>query len=376
MKVRDFLLERYFAKYEFTTEHMLSASDCEALSVTELLQGADGEVMDLWNGLRLSYTESRGHPLLLREIAERESMPPENVLVMNPEEGVFLTLNALLDASDHVIVLSPCYQSLYEIPKSIGCEVTRWYLKKEGGEWRLDLRFLEESIRENTRLLVVNFPHNPTGFTPSREQMDEIAELSARHGFFVFSDEMYRGLELSTATLPSASSYIRRSASLGGLSKACGLPGLRIGWVSSHDSWLLNRIATLKDYTSICASAPSEILAIAALRRYDELTGRCRGIVRGNLELARTFFKERDGLFEWYEPSGGSTAFPRLLGEPARDFCDRAVAEHGLLILPDSVFDVDWNHFRIGLGRSSFPEALSVLGRMLSDRAQGRWTGA
>ena len=176
MKVREFLLERYFAKYEFTTEHMLSASDCETLSVVELLQGADGEVMDLWSGLRLSYTESRGHPLLLREIAERESMPPENVLVMNPEEGVFLTLNALLDASDHVIVLSPCYQSLYEIPKSIGCEVTRWYLKKEGGEWRLDLRFRRSRSGEH-QLLVVNFPHNPTGFAPSREQMDEIAEL-------------------------------------------------------------------------------------------------------------------------------------------------------------------------------------------------------
>ncbi len=367
MKVRDFLLERFFARYEFSTRYMFSASDCEAVSLKELLAGADLEVLDLWDNLRLSYTESRGHPLLLNEIARETSLSPEDVIVLNPEEGIFLTFNALLDSSDHVIVLSPCYQSLYEIPKSLGCEVTRWYLKKEQGEWKLDIASLEEAIQKNTRLLIINFPHNPTGFLPSSEQMEAIVNLSARNGLFVFSDEMYRGMEKTTSSrLPSATSLFRKSAALGGLSKAYGLPGLRVGWVTSKDGKLLERIAALKDYTSICTSAPSEILAIAALRRGSELTERCRGIVRDNLNLARSFFRERVEKFEWFEPSGGSVAFPRLLGdEPVKAFCERAVSEHGLMILPDGVFDVDWNHFRVGMGRLSFPEALSALREMI-----------
>ena len=295
-------------------------------------------------------------------------MSADEAIVLNPEEGIFLTLNALLDSDDHVVVLSPCYQSLYELPKSLGCEVTRWYLKKEDSVWKLDLPFLERAIKENTRLVIVNFPHNPTGFLPSVEQLNAIAELSVKKGFFVFSDEMYRGLEHNPADrLPSAPSIIRRSVALGGLSKAYGLPGLRTGWVTSTDKWLLDRIAALKDYTTICTSAPSEILAIAALRKSDELTGRCRGIVKENLEMARSFFQENSGRFEWFEPHGSSVAFPRLLGgQPVKDFCERAVTERSLLVLPDVVFDVDWNHFRIGLGRRSFPEALSVLREMLN----------
>ncbi len=367
MKVRDFLLERYFAKYEFSVRHMLSASDCETLSVRELMEGADAEVEGLWKELRLSYTESRGHPALLREIARETGLSADEAIVLNPEEGIFLTLNSLLDRDDHVVVLSPCYQSLYEIPKSLGCEVTRWYLKKEDGEWTLDLPFLEKAVKENTRLVIINFPHNPTGFLPSIEQMNAIAELSVKKGFFVFSDEMYRGLEHDPEDrLPSAPALIRRSVALGGLSKAYGLPGLRIGWITSTDRWLLDRIAALKDYTTICSSAPSEILAIAALRRSGELADRCRGIVRENLELARSFFREFSGRFEWFEPRGSSVAFPRLLGgQSVKDFCERAVTERNLMILPDCVFDVDWNHFRVGLGRRAFPEALSVLRELL-----------
>lgn len=367
MKVRDFLLERYFAKYEFTVEHMLSPSDCETMGMEDLLSGSDSEVLDLWRNLKLSYTEARGHPLLLKEIASRTGVTSEEVLEINPEEGIFLTMNALLDQDDHAVILSPSYQSLYEIPKSLGCEVTRWYLKKENGSWRLDIPFLEGAVRENTRLVVLNFPHNPTGFLPSLDELTEVLDFCAKKGIFVFSDEMYRGLEYdSEKRLPSVPELYKKSAALGGLSKTYGLPGLRTGWITSRDPWLLDRVASLKDYTTICASAPSEILAIAALRRGDELAGRCRAIVIENLDRARKFFLDRSDRFEWFEPRGGSTAFPRLLGnQSVKDFCENAVKERSLMILPDFVFDVDWNHFRIGMGRKNFPEALEVLGEFL-----------
>ncbi|MBL3540479.1 aminotransferase class I/II-fold pyridoxal phosphate-dependent enzyme [Aminivibrio sp.] len=362
MKVRDFLLERYFARYEFTVRHLLSPSDCESLRVEELLEGSGPEIASLWKELRLTYTESRGHPLLREEIAAAAGVTAGDTLVLNPEEGIFLTMNALLDENDHVIVLSPGYQSLYEIPKSLGCEVTRWYLKKENGAWTLDLPFLEGAAKENTRLIVINFPHNPTGFLPTKDELSAVVDFASKKGIFLFSDEMYRGLEHDPEKrLPSVPSLYRKSAALGGLSKTYGLPGLRIGWITSKDGWLLDRVASLKDYTTICSSAPSEILAIAALRRREELAARCRAIVQKNLPLARDFFTGRKDRFEWFEPQGGSTAFPKLLGtQSVRDFSERVAEEKSLMVLPDFVFDVDWNHFRIGLGRESFPEALEV----------------
>jgi len=367
MKVRDFLLERYFAKYEFTVKYLLSPSDCESMGAEELLQGSGPEIAELWKGLRLSYTESRGHPILREAIAGLSGTAPEENLVLNPEEGIFLTMNALLDGNDHVIVLSPAYQSLYEIPKSLGCEMTRWYLKKEKGAWRLDIPFLEGALKENTRLVVVNFPHNPTGFLPTEDELSKVLEITSKRGIFIFSDEMYRGLEHDPEKkLPSVPSLYRKSAALGGLSKTFGLPGLRIGWITTRDSWLLDRIASLKDYTTICASAPSEILAIAALRRGEELADRSRTIVRENLAFARQFFLERKDRFEWFEPQGGSTAFPRLLGnQHVKDFCEKAVTEKSVMILPDTVFDVDWNHFRIGVGRKNFSEALGKLAEFI-----------
>lgn len=367
MKVRDFLLERYFAKYEFSVRYLLSPSDCESMSVEELLAGCDSETAALWKGLRLSYTESRGLPDLRDEIGRAAGLSGEEAMVLNPEEGIFLTMNALLDEKDHVIVLSPAYQSLYEIPKSLGCEVTRWYLKREDGKWFLDLPALKDAIRDNTSLIVINFPHNPTGFLPSEKEFMEVVDLASKKGIFLFSDEMYRGLESDPSKrLPVVSALYKKSASLGGLSKAYGLPGLRIGWLTSRDGNFLDHVASLKDYTSVCPPAPSEVLAVAALRQGAKLVQRCRDIVEGNLALAKGFFQNRKKDFEWYEPGGGSTAFPKLLGgRPVREFCDSVVKEKGLMVLPDFVFDVDWNHFRLGLGREDLPKALELLGEYI-----------
>lgn len=362
MDIRDFLLERYFAKHEFSARVLLSPSDCEAMTVQDLIEGADAEVRRLWDGLRLSYTESRGHPLLLAEIARLTGRLPEELVVLNPEEGIFLTLNALLRKGDHVVVLSPCYQSLYEIPTAMGCEVTRWYLKREGGTWSLDLDILEEAVQGNTRAVIVNFPHNPTGFLPTAEEFARVVRVVAERGATLFSDEMYRGLEMDPGRrLPSAPDLSENGVALTGLSKTYGLPGLRLGWLASADRGVIDRVLALKDYTTICTPAPSEVLAIAALRRAEEIVERNRSIVRANLSLARDFFAKKGNMFQWLEPLGGSTAFPRLFGERVEDFCERAVRDHGLMIVPDSVFDVDWNHFRVGMGRKNFPEALAIL---------------
>ncbi len=238
MQIDDFKLERYFAAHEFRVRHLLSASDCEALALEEVLKLADDETLALWHDLKLSYTESQGHPLLRSEVAGlHRAIGPEDVLIAAPEELIFIAMNALLRPGDHVIATYPGYQSLYAIAEALGCAVTRWPLAVRDGRWRLDLDGLADQIRPETRLLVVNFPHNPTGYLPDRSELDAIIELARRHGLHVFSDEMYRLLEYDAATrLPPVADLYERGISLSGLSKSFALPGLRIGWLAMRDA--------------------------------------------------------------------------------------------------------------------------------------------
>ena len=176
------------------------------------------------------------------------------MLIAAPEELIFIAMNALLRPGDHVIATFPGYQSLYAIAEALGCSVTRWPLEVRDGRWGLDLDFLAAAIRPETRLLVVNFPHNPTGYLPSRSELDAIIELARRHGLHVFSDEMYRLLEYDAETrLPPVADLYERGISLSGLSKSFALPGLRIGWLAMRDADLLARCIAFHDYTTICS---------------------------------------------------------------------------------------------------------------------------
>jgi aspartate/methionine/tyrosine aminotransferase len=370
MQIESFQLERYFARYEFNTRYLLSSSDCESLALQDLMALADDEMHGLWDNLRLGYTESAGHPLLRAEIASLYARIPEaGILCAAPEEAIFIAMNRLLQPGDRVVTVWPAYQSLFAVAKAIGCEVTPWSVQIRGGRWNLDLDQLKE-ILPGARLLVLNFPHNPTGFLPERALFEAIIELAEREGVLVFSDEMYRLLECEPAArLPAACDLSARAVSLSGLSKAFGLPGLRAGWLACQDTVLLGEFQAFKDYTTICASAPGEILAIVALRARDAILARCQGIVRRNLALAELFFSARDNLFTWLPPDAGSIAFPGWKGgEAVEDFCAAAVEQHGLMIVPSVQFGVAGNHFRLGLGRENFPEALAVLKEILHAR--------
>jgi len=363
MKIRSFDLERYFALYEFSAEYLLSSSDCEALSMKELIEMASPGTLVLWEELRLGYTESAGHPLLREKISSLyENMGPDNVLVAVPEEGIFIAMNALLDQGDHVVCISPAYQSLYEIARSIGCSVTPWEKEIRDGKWHFDTNKLEQAITEKTKMIIVNFPHNPTGWLPSPAEQKKIVSIASERGIYLFSDEMYRGLETGkTEMLPGACDLYRNAISLSGLSKTYGLPGLRTGWLVCENPDIRKRLASFKDYTTICHSAPSEILSIMALENASRLASRSLEIVEKNLGHARTFFDSYKDLFTWMEPAGGSIAYPRLdLVVDVFDFCEGAVKEKNVMVVPSKVLGDDSRHFRIGLGRKNFPEALEA----------------
>ncbi len=365
MMIKPFQLERYFAQHEFSAPFILSASDCESLSLQELLDLADGETSELWGRLSLGYTESQGHPLLRQEVARLyQTLTPDDVLIVAPEEGIFIAMQVLLERGDHVIVTYPGYQSLYGIAEAMGCGVTRWTLQASETGWSLDKNQLEKSITSRTTLLVVNFPHNPTGYLPAKSDLDAIVELARRHDLTIFSDEMYRLLEFDPAhRLPAMCDLYEKGVSLFGLSKTFSLPGLRIGWLATRDRALSGRLQAFKDYTTICSSAPSEVLSIIALRARDTIISRNMGIIRHNLNVAERFCAAHADWFSWLAPQASSVAFPRLTARlPVDVFCQDVLAQKGVMIVPGDLFEYPGQHFRLGLGRKNLPQGLERVG--------------
>jgi aspartate/methionine/tyrosine aminotransferase len=362
MPIKPFKLERYFAQYEFKVKYLLSPSDCESLSLQDLLQMASPESLALWQELRLGYTESQGHPLLRSAVAGLyQHISPGNILIAAPEEAIFIAMQTLLKPGDQVVVVSPVYQSLHEIARSMGCELINWNLQPGMEEnWRLELGQLEASLTGRTRLLVINFPNNPTGHTLTRRELDEVIRLARKHGLYLFSDEMYRLLEYEQSRqLPPVCDLYEKGISLSGLSKSFALPGLRLGWLAAQESALIERWLAFKDYTTICSSAPGEILGLIALQNQERILRRNLDILRENLECAGRFFNAHRQFFAWYSPKAGSVAFPKWLGPGSvEQFCQGVLEKQGVMIVPGSLFDFPGNHFRVGLGRKNLPEAL------------------
>lgn len=363
MNLKPFELERYFATHEFTAKYLLSSSDCDGLRQSELLELADDEIRKLWENLSLGYTESLGHLLLREEISHLyQGISPDDCLVVVPEEGIFIAVNNILRKGDHVICTFPGYQSLYTIAEGLGCDVTKWMPEEENG-WRFNPDFLEENIRPSTRLIIVNFPHNPTGYLPSISEYERIVDLARRHDIHLFSDEMYRFMEYHAAErLPSACEMYEKAVSLFGMSKTFGMAGVRIGWLLTKEKSLVQSMAAFKDYTTICSSAPSEILSIIALRSRQKIIDRHISRIERNLGLLDGFFDHHPDLFKWVKPKAGTIGFPRLKGEVnSLDFCQSVVRTANIMLLPSIVYDFDNSHFRIGFGRENMPEALAKL---------------
>jgi aspartate/methionine/tyrosine aminotransferase len=378
MRLPDFRLETYMGRWEFAARHHLTASDAETLTIAELLALADETDRERFAELPLSYVPTWGTPELLEAVASTyERAQPEHVLPFaGAEEAMFWALQELVGPGEHAIVTVPNYQSMETVTLATGADVDGLPLRAEDG-WELDLGALEALLRPQTRLVAVNFPNNPTGFLPDRKTFERLIDLCDGHGIRLFSDEVYRGLELDPArTLPQAADLSATALSLGVMSKAYGLPGLRIGWLACRDRALLERLERRKHYTTICNAAPSEHLAVIALRARDRVLARNRAIVESNLPVFEQFFGRWSGELAWEAPDGGCVSFPRLLtGEPTSSFCRRLVESAGVVLLPADIYRselaaVPEDRFRIGVGRRDPEPALQAFdGFLRTDRA-------
>lgn len=377
MRVPSFDLEVFFGKYEFSTPYLLAQSDCESVRIDDLLQmepDAAAARRDFLN-TGLGYGENNGMPALRRAVAGLfSSMEPENVVLFTgAQEGIFACMNELLEPGDHVVCMFPAYQSLYEVARSLGCHVDFWRLRQTEDGWQADMDELAALVRPDTKAIVVNSPHNPTGFTLNPEQTSALCALAEKNGAWVFCDEVYRGLGLNDGVgaagqgaageeSPWIADRYEKGISLGVLSKAYGLPGLRVGWLACKNAALMEGLSRYKNYLSICGATPSEALGLVALRHGPELLAAGRKLISSNLAVADAFFARHAGVFTYNRPMAGPIGFPRMrLHGSVGEFCENLARDAGILLLPATVYGLDEPYFRIGYGRASFAENLGRL---------------
>lgn len=369
MKIKDFLLERYFAKHEFTAKYLLSSSDCDGFEMNYVLENASKEELSLWSNMKLGYTDSQGSPELRESILQHyNSESIDNVVVASPGELNYITMHVLLKPSDHVVVIGPCYQSLSEVVKSIGCELSYWKPKPE--TWVFNTDDLEDLLKLNTKLIILNFPHNPTGSYLTLGQLEEIIAIAERKSLHIFSDEMYHKLvHGATKELPPISDLYARGISLWGTSKTFGLAGLRTGWLVSQDTKFLQSVIKYKDYLSICSSAPSEVLSMMALNNIDKYLQPNLNKIQKNIILFKSFAENHKSIASFVPPQAGSTAFVKLdIEEPALKFSNDLVLQTGIMTVPAVMFEYPDKYIRVGFGRESFAEVLNLLSPYLLER--------
>ena len=364
----DFRLETHFSKWEFKARYHMTASDAESMSLPDLLAMASPEDRAGFENMWLGYTETYGAPDLREAIAGtfmRQSA--DDILCFaGASEGIFAANTVLLEKDSHAIVVTPNYQSHETMPLAI-CEVTGVPLDPNDN-WSLDIDRIAAAIRPNTKLVTINFPHNPTGAILPLERYRALIALCRTHGIYILHDEIFNGLGASDAEhLPYIADEYERGLSLGVMSKSYGLPGLRVGWIACQDREALSKMERLKHYLSICNSGPSERLTMIALNNREKILARNCAIVDENLPKWDAFFARHSDLFEWQRPDGACMGFPRYKGSDGVEaFCASLVEESGVLFLPSTIYSSELgptptDRFRLGFGRRNLDEGIAAL---------------
>ena len=404
LNLHTFALERYFARFEHNPiiKHHACSSDSEPLSMSELLhQYFDDDSRHRWDTLDLSYTEAPGLHSLRQEVVKKfytTINADQHILIAAPQEVIFLAMRSLVQPGDTIVCMHPAYQSLYEVAASAGATVQLWHCKTDHDDASnvyFDVDDLRSLVSQKpVKVVVVNVPgHNPTGWLPTRQEWTEIRDICASSsypsgGAYLFSDEMYRGLELhpeEDSLVPGVDLMAPgRGISLGGMSKAVGLPGLRIGWLATSDATLLKTASSLKDYTTICNSAPSEILALGGVRQWDQIVAeRQMTIIRHNLQVLDEYVNGKwKGIVQWKGPKAGSVGWaviPLVNGWNIEKMTEVIAEQVGVMLLPETVYytstgngsdsDSDMavlekqskGRVRIGYARKGLPAALEAL---------------
>jgi aspartate/methionine/tyrosine aminotransferase len=352
MQLERFDMERMQSTYENLVEFNLSESGVRPLTPRELVEDAAG--LEGLLDQPLVYTQSNGTIELRRLIAEMyPGASIDHVEVTNGgSEANFITMLNLVERGDEVLMLVPNYMQTWGLARAFGGTVREWRLIEDAvaGRWRLDLGALDTLVTARTKLIVICNPNNPTGARLTAEDLDAIARAADRHGAWILSDEVYRGAELDGQMTASMWGRSGRAIITSGLSKAYGLPGLRIGWIVAPPA-LVASLWSYHDYTTIAPGALSDRLARVALQpeRRARLFDRTRGILRKNLPLIEEWLRAAGG-FRWIRPEAGAIVYVRY-EHPinSTQLVTRLREEKSVLIVPGDHFGMD-GYLRLGYG--------------------------
>lgn len=371
----DFRLISYLSRLEHAVRFPLSSSYPESMSIDTLFELAGKEYRAPFMQTMLDYPPLRGTPELLEAIGAtyRHITAQDIISFAGADEAIYASFQMLLNAGDHAVVITPNYQSLESVPLS-RCEVTGVALD-ENNDWALDTQKVRDALRPNTKVLVINFPHNPTGALITRTQLDELVAMCRERGIWIFSDEVYRLTEFDPADrLPQLADIYERGISLNVTSKAYGLPGLRIGWVACQDKTWMQDLERMKQYLSICNSVPGEFLTTVALNARAPILDRVMQRSRNQRATLIAFLAKYPHLFQLSVPKAGVLAFPRYTGvEGAEAFATQLVEEAGVMVIPSVAYaseltPVSPDFLRMGFGRENLEQALAEMGKWLDKR--------
>ncbi|MGH9347595.1 MAG: capreomycidine synthase [Vicinamibacterales bacterium] len=344
-------------RHYFDAELDIGSSGVEEYSMAELRSRLDLDDLD---AIVFRDSPTLGSRELREAIAARipGAHPDRIVATHGSSEAIFLAMHAILAPGDEVVVLSPCYQQLQSTAEAIGCRIRHWALRADNG-FRPDLDDLRRLMTAGVRMVVVNFPHNPSGVTLTPGEQDELVNLCARSGAYLVWDAAFAELVYDRPVLPDPSTRWERAVSLGTLSKAYGLPGLRVGWCVAPRA-LLDRFLRIRDYTTLHLSPLIEAIARRALERADELLQPRLTLARANLTILSEWVSGR-GDVTWQRPSGGVCALVGLTGVgDTEKFCRVFCETQKTLIVPGSCFGLP-QYIRVGFGKRGFQAGLERL---------------
>ncbi|MCC3861230.1 aminotransferase class I/II-fold pyridoxal phosphate-dependent enzyme [Pseudemcibacter aquimaris] len=371
----DQLLEK-----TFDIDHRFYASSSEPLDLQELInwtiENGDQELVDLMHDHSLGYADNGGSQDIRAEIATLydDSITEDNIVIFpGAQTGMTLTALAMIHDGDHAIVVTPSYQSLEEGIKYAGGDVTRIGLTPEDN-WQVNVDAVKAAIRSNTKYLVFNDPHNPSGSLMKPEIKSELVKLAEEHGFHVFSDEVYRLLEINPDDRSaSVAEMTKNGLALGTMAKPWGAGGCCVGWVACQDIDVIRKLQKAQHLFAVCVSRTGEIQARMVIRASDKIIERNMNIINENLVLLDQFFDEYSDLFEWMRPEASGTGFVKFKGPMTSNELAEELLEVGILVFPSYIFDCDESqkqYFRIGFSRKTMPAALDAFKTFVDERKE------
>jgi capreomycidine synthase len=346
------LLEEWMRLYYFAVDADIGSSGVSDSSLADVraLAGIGTDEMD---AVVFHDSQTLGGTGVRRAVARRwAGGDADRVMVTHGStEAIFLVMNALLRAGDEVVVLDPVYPGLGDVVRAMGCRLRPWTLAPGSG-WRPDLEELASLVSERTRMVVVNFPHNPTGATLTPGEQDALLSIVERAGAWLLWDGAFADLTYGAPPLPDPATRYDRAVSLGTLSKAYGLPGLRVGWCLAAPE-VLERMTRVRDYTTLHLSPLVELIAERVVDAADRVLAGKHAIARRNRQAVERWMDEQGGAITWTLPAGGVCGFPRLHEVPdVEAFCHALAREQRVMLVPGTCFGTP-GHVRLGFGGSA-----------------------